>query len=101
MTRYIFKITAKGTDRNKLFKGEERTRYAGKCYMSHIYRDFAVEDNMSALDIMKECKRLAQNFGYSTMQAAENYLKKIVESHNWESSYGFNTFTEEIIAIEV
>jgi hypothetical protein len=44
---------------------------------------------------------MAKEYGYSTRNAAENYLKKMVEFHKNEESYGFNTFITDIIAVEL
>ena len=101
MTKYIFKTVVTGTDNNKLFKGVERTHYSGKCHLSNCGRDFFVEEHMSDSFIKRSLIRLAKEYGYSTKDAAERYLKKMVDFHKNEESYGFNTFITDIIAVEL
>lgn len=101
MTKYIFKTIVTGTENNKLFKGEKRTHYSGKCNLSNWGRDFFLEEYMSDSFIKMSLIRMAKEYGYSTRNAAENYLKKMVEFHKNEESYGFNTFITDIIAVEL
>lgn len=101
MTKYIFKIIVTGTDNNRLYQGIGRTHYSGRCNLTNCCRDFIVEENMSESSIQKGIIHLAKEYGYSTKKAAENYLQKMKEFSKNEESYGFNTFTTDIIAVEI